>query len=112
MGWQIVSLVGVMVAMDAFHMVYYYGAALGAVWELANIYLVNTGLGDYEDPDSSAGTVAYALCATSAVLSVGAFMGMSGMDKDDEEEYYYYEDYSYDDYYGEDYGYGYDYYYY
>ena len=102
-GWQVLSLVGVMVAMDAFGMVYYYGAALGAVWELVNIYFVNAGLGDFEDPDSSAGTVAYALCATSAVLSVGAFMGMSGMDKDDEEEYYYYEDYSYDDYYEDDY---------
>merc|ERR1712048_1205762 len=70
--------------------VYYYSAALSAVWELANLYLINTAHGTASSSTSST-KIAVGLTTVSAGLSVAGFMGMMNMEKDDEEvadEYY------------------------
>merc|ERR1711937_938617 len=89
-GFKAAVTVATMAMMDAMHMVFYYTAAVSAVWELANIYLVNKANGTNAS-DSQSTNIAYGLSAASAALSVAGFMGMMGMEKDDEEvadEYY------------------------
>jgi len=127
-----VITVGTIAVPDVMGMVFYYGAALSAVWELANLYLVNTAEGTSPSTGNST-NIAYGLNATGAVLSIAGFVTMMGMKGDDAEEYVeeycYYDEltyetvcvpvYDYDDYYyynGSYYGdydyYSYDYYYY
>merc|ERR1712048_1295324 len=66
-----------MAMMDAMHMVFYYTAALSAVWELANLYLINTAHGTASSSTNST-KIAVGCTAVSAALSAGAFVAMMG----------------------------------
>merc|ERR1711924_311862 len=59
-------------------------AALGAVWELANVYLINNASGSLTIADSNTEPVGYGLAGTSAVLSLAGFMAMGGDDGEEE----------------------------
>merc|ERR1712048_594450 len=88
--YKTVVLGATMAMMDVMGPVYYYSAALSAVWELVNLYLINTAHGTASSSTSST-KIAVGLTTVSAALSVAGFMGMMNMEKDDEEvadEYY------------------------
>merc|ERR1719454_1832810 len=79
-----------MAMMDAMHMVFFATAGLSAVWELANLYLINKAHGTAASTTNST-KIAVGLTSVSAALSAGALVMMMGMEKDDEadaDEYY------------------------
>ena len=101
--------VGTMAMMDSMKPVFFMTAGLSAVWEAANLYLINKAHGTAASSNNST-KIAVGLSTVSLGLSAAAFMDMKSMKKDDEHHDMDKEAGAADDDYGYGYNYGYTYY--